>query len=465
MTVLSPAAIHAVMVQATGGGNPTIYTAIALAESGGQVDRVVGDRRGLWMINDSRGFDRNLMVTDAAYAARKAWEISRQGRSMSVWPTYNNGRYRDFLNAAKQAAAQAANINGSILAEDGSYVPASFYANSTTGQRMVRAEDGSYVPASFYAATNPMGSPLAANVGQPGPLTGLRITGTEVTGDFSSNVIGDATYSAGWTTVPNIQFTLADEQGDLLWQQRNLWVRGARVTYMDLDMRIDEIEFAPGSHGTGQLTITAIDGIVYQLQLLRGARTAKGVSPTDWIRQELRLIGIDPNVYFLGEQMPSQSEIARDIPDQEGSTSNTEVPSAWTTITRLAKETGKRVFISGRKLVFGSAAFAMQWTSPGDLRIGWHNSPEGERWQNLPSGKQTSVGDRSGVTEVSGTVPQNRAMYFRPGVSVIVHNTPSIAAGDRRFVCTEITHTLAHDVDGAEVQLIEPIELKPEAKT
>jgi hypothetical protein len=279
-------------------------------------------------------------------------------------------------------------------------------------------------------------------------------------------VIGQPTYEAGWTTVPNLSFDIADPEGDMLWRQGNLWARGARVEYLDLDMRLDEIEFSPGPATTGQLSITAIDNIVYQLQLLRGARTARGVSATDWCRQELSLAGFNPDLVFLGEALPTQTEIARDIPDQAGSTGEGDVPSAWTTIQRLAKETGKRVFVSGRKLIFGSASFAMDWCSPGDLRIGWHNSPDGERWLNLPSVKSTSVGDRSGVTEVSGKVPLNRAQFFRPGVSVIVHDTPSIVGGEgRRYVCASISHTLARDVDGADVTLIEPVELSPEAKT
>lgn len=432
------------------GQEPRIHlVAIALAESGGQLDLVVGNRRGPWLINDSRGFDRRRMTTDGAYAAARAVEISDGGFNLKVWPSWVSGKFKEFMNAARQAEAQSAGVVGSILAEDGTYVPPGFYDR----------------PVVTPTPTSGVVAPLAAAYEQPGALTGLRVTGTELTGDLSSLVIGQPTYEAGWNTVPNLSFTIADPEGDLLWQQRNLWVRGARVEYLDLDMRIDEIEFSPGGHTTGQISITAIDAIVYQLQLLRGARTARGVSATDWCRQEMSLAGFNPAVSFLGEALPSQTEIARDIPDQSGAGGSGEVPSAWTTIQRLAKETGKRVFISGRKLIFGSAVFAMDWCAPGDLRIGWHDSPEGERWQTLPSAKSTSVGDRSGVTEVSGKVPLNRARYFRPGVSVIVHNTPSIAAGDRRFVCSMISHTLSRDVDGADVTLIEPIELKPEAAT
>jgi hypothetical protein len=456
VTVLAPKAIAAVLVQ-TGltadAAAALIMLQIALAESGGELDRVDGDRRGLFMISDSYGYDRAQMVTDAAYACRAALEITGGGRRPHAFLSYREGRHASFDNVARQAMAQAAPVSGSVLAEDGTYVPPSFY-NTLSPQY-----------AATLSGTPGVGSPLGAAYEQEGPLTGLRVTGTELTGDISSSVIGAPSFEAGWTTVPNLSFTIADPEGDLLWHQRNLWVQGARVEYLDLDMRIDTIEFSPGPASTGQLAITAVDNVVYQLQQLRGARTARNVSPTDFVRQELSLAGVDPVRFFLGEQMPSQAEVARDIPDQGGQSGGGEIPSGWTTVQRLAKETGKRVFISGRKLVFGSAQFAMDWCAPGDLRIGWHQSPEAERWLSLPSAKTTSVGERDNITEVSGKVPLNRARFFRPGVSVIVHHTPAIATADRRFVCTQVSHTLSRDTDGADITLIEPVELTAEAKT
>lgn len=436
-------------------------TAIALAESGGEVGMVRGDRRGLWLINDSRGFDRQRMVTDAAYAAARAVEISEGGRNLTMWPTWNSGDYQRFLNAATLGVAKALAVSGSILAEDGSYVPPSSY--------------GAAAPAATY--TTPavtegapvlggVGAPITASFEQQQPLSGLRITGTELTGDLANVVIGEPGYEAGFGTVPNLQFVIADPQGDLLWQKRNLWVVGARVQYLDLDLRIDEIKFAPGGHTTGQIEISAVDALVYSLQKLTGARAVKNQSPDQFIAQEVRLAGWDPALFYLGERLPSQADIARDVPDANSTnnaTSSSDVPSAWSTILRLAKEQGRRAFISGRKLIFGSTQFAVDWAAPGDLRIGWHESPEGERWLNLPTATSTRIGNRD-VTQVEGTIPLNRARFFRPGVSVIVHNTPSVAAGDRRFVCSNVSFTLSRDTDGAQIQLVEPVDPEKEAK-
>ncbi len=444
MPVLTPRVLHALLERAAGQYPGTIMTAIALAETGGELSAVVGDRRGPWLISDARGYDRNRMVTDGAYAAAAAWAV-HQAEGYTPWPTYRDESYRVHLNAARQAAAQAAAVTGSILAEDGTYVPASYYAEPVAPR--------------VEAVTAGVGTPLAASYQSDRPLTGLRIIGTEVQGDFASSVIGTPRYEAGWTTVPNLGFTIADPEGDLLWRQGNLWVRGARVEYLDLDMRIDEITFEPGSHTTGQLTITSIDAIIYALQLLRGARTARGVSVAEWLRQEMSLCGYDPSRYLLAEAGPSQTEIARDVPDQAGQTGSGEIPSAWTTAVRLGKETGKRIFVSGRKLIYGSAEFAMEWAAPGDLKLGYHNVEPGERWLSLPTAKQTSVGDRMGVTEVTGRVPFNRARFFRPGASVIVTRTPAVAASDRRLVCSDVSYDIGRDIDGADITLIEPVNL------
>lgn len=458
MPTLSPKAISALLTQVglVDATARSTLVAIALAESGGQLDRAAGPRRGLWMIDDAHGYDRRKMTTDGAYAAAKAVAISKGGLDFGTWPTWVDGRYRTHLNAARQAEAQAAAVNGSILDERGTY--------SVVGSGVRVDQVGSGGSQSTPDPSAGRGSPLLAAAPSARPLRGLRVSGTEMTSDIAGLAIGDVSYAAGMGEVPNLSFTIADPQGDLLWFQRNLWVRGARVQYLDLDLAIDEITFEPGSHTTGQLQITAIDRMVYSLMNLRGARVQSSVSPTGFVRREVQLAGFNPDLYFLGENLPTQTEIARDVPDSSGTTtsSGADVPSAWTTILRLAKEHGRRAFISGRKLILGSAAFAADWSAPGDLRLGWHNAPEGERWLSLPTATQTSIGSKGGITEVSGRVPLSRARYFRPGVSVIVYRTPSVAAGDRRLVCSSITHSLGTDVDGAEITLIDPVDPEPE---
>jgi cell wall-associated NlpC family hydrolase len=283
-----------------------------------------------------------------------------------------------------------------------------------------------------------------------------------VQGDFANAIIGSPNFEAGIEMVPNIVFTIADPEGALLYtlnDQGWFWSRGGTVNYQDLSMKMDQIAFEPGSHMTGQLTVTAVDDLIFALMNLKGSRTAAGISATEWIAQELQLCGFDPNKVFLGESVPSQSMIARDEADQSGNNNSGDVPSAWTTIVRLAKELGKRVFVSGSRLVFGSAAFAMQWCNTGTMRLSYHGYTPAERFLSLPAATLVSIGSKHGIMQVTGRVPLNRAKFFRPGTRVSLTAIPSIAAvAERIMMVSHISHSIGTDVDGVEITLLEPID-------
>lgn len=440
-----PSDVHATMV------------AIAKAESKWVVEVVGGPNRngtydrGLFQINDVHKKDRSKLVRDATYNTEVAYAIYKS-QGLRAWSTYNAGRHQQYMNEARQAVAQASSVTGNPVLPGGSDTAATGSTPSVV-----------YGPPGPQLTQAGIGTPLLAAEETLSPLAELRILGAELGGDFQEVIIGTPRFTAGIETVPNLMFTVVDPEGDLLYRLRSLWVQGTRVQYRDLDFRIDQITFEPGGHTTGQITLTCVDDIVYALMKLRGPRTAEGISATQWIAQEMSLVGLDPNRYFLGESVPTQSVIARDVPDQEGQAGSGEEPSAWTTIIRLARELGKRVFISSRRLVFGSSAFAMQWAAPGALRLSWHGLEESERWLSLPSTTRTSIGSRSDVVQVTGRVPLNRARFFRPGVPVLVHRTPAIAADEWiSFLCSSIEHGIGTDTDGADIGLIQPVDPPPQ---
>lgn len=462
MTTLTAAQV-AVLVKQAGFPEADWVTMVAVckAESGLRVEAknpsssASGLFQILWSVH--KQYDQRKLLSDAAYNTKAAYDIYKsQGKK--AWVAWSSGAFQKYMNEARQGVAQAASVTGNP---------------SLPGSTGTANGDGSSTPAVTYGPLGPeatkagVGTPLSAAEETGTELAGLKILGSEIAGDFSSVIIGSPTFQAAVDTVPHVTFTIADPEGDLLWQARNLWVQGTRVQYRDLDLRIDEMKFEPGSHSTGQLTITCIDDIVYALMKLRGPRTAEGQSATSWIWTEMFLAGLSPSKYFLGEAVPTQSVIARDDDDQAGTGGGGEIPSAWTTIVRLAKELGKRVFISGRRLVFGSSAFAMQWTAPGSLRLSWHAPPtEGERFLTMPTAKYTSIGSRSDVIQVTARIPLNRAQFFRPGVPVIIRNTPSIAANDWiTFMCTSVAHNLGTDTDGAEITLTLPVDPPPQPPT
>lgn len=432
--------------------------AIARAESGNNVSAknpsssALGLFQILWSAH--KNFDYNRLLTDGQYNTNAAFAIYKS-QGLTAWVVYTTGAYKKFLNEARAAVASASSVTGSsVTSTDSSSV-------NGTGQPAI-----TYGPPGPQYVSAGIGTPLTSAAETDSPLSGLRILGSELGGDYSTAIVGAPSYSAAMETIPNLTFSISDPDGKLLWSQSNVWVRGSHVAYQDLSLRIDTIAFVPGDSGTGQLDISCIDEIVFLLQGLTGPRTVSGQSASQWIAEEMRIAGIDPSKYLLAEAVPTQSQISRDVPDQSGTESSGSAPSAWTTITRLASELGKRVFISGRRLVFGSSAFAMQWTAPGSLRLSWDELDWSERFMTLPTVTHASVSNNSNVVECKGKVPLSRAKYFRPGVSVIARNVPALAANNWvTLMCFDVAFTLGTDTDGADITLVAPVNPPPQPPT
>lgn len=462
MTTLRPDQI-ALIVKQAGWPNPVIrgeplhviMVATAFAESGGRVEVVnsIGCA-GLWQINAPvhRKYDRRKLTTDPLYNCRAALEIYRS-QGLGAWSAYTNGSWRKHLAAARRGVAQAASVRGQ---------PTTPTASSNSGTSKAAVTYGAKQPAIVTAG---VGRPLAASEESWEPITGLRIMGTAQVGDYSRLVIGSPSFESGIDTIPNLKFTLVDPWGGNVWRQNTILRRGSRVQYRDLDFRIDTLTFTGGSHATGQLEVTCVDDIAWALMNLKGPRTISGQGAVNWLSWDMRLAGLNPAKYLLGESVPSQSVISRDVPDQSGNTGGGAAASAWTTGVRLAKELGKRFFISGRRLVFGGAEFAMRWTAPGPVEVTSSSlaNKAGLRMLDIPSLSTVSVGNKGEVQQITFRVPINRAKYFRPGTPVTIHHVTFVAGEvPRTFMVTKVTHSLGVNTNGAEITAVVPTELTPE---
>ena len=458
MTVLSANQV-AGLVKAAGfpSNDQAIMVAICKAESGYNTTATHKNSngttdRGLWQINSVHSqFNATQLINDPQYNANAAKSIY-DGQGLKAWTTYSSGAYQKYMNEARSAVANAASVNGSAVTSTDSS------SANGTGQPSI-----TYGPPGPQYTNAGIGTPLSSADETDSALTGLQILGSNYGGDYSSAVIGNMTYSASVEEIPNLSFTLSDPGGAMLGATNSVWQKGVHVLYQDLDMRIDTVAFAPGSSNVGEITITCIDEIVYFLQNLTGPRTASGISASEWIAQEMQLAGIDPNQWLLAESVPTQSQISRDVPDQTNTSSNGTAPSAWTTIVRLGQELGKRVFVSGKRLVFGDSAFAMQWTAPGPIRLSWTDLDWGERFITMPTTTQASVSNVANTTECKGVIPLNRAKYFRPGVPVIVTNVPGLwGAGFTTMMCFDVSFTVGTDVAGASITIVNPVDPPPQ---
>ncbi|MGH8877848.1 MAG: hypothetical protein ACRD0P_10965, partial [Stackebrandtia sp.] len=343
-------------------------------------------------------------------------------------------------------------------------------AGGLTGQPPIGGSDPAanqtvvYGPPGSEAVKAGRGFPLEFNTpSADGSIGILRVLGTQIGEDIGLHIIGDPTFTSAMDVVPHVTFSVLD--AGFRFSNLNLFDSGNRVTWRDAELRTDTAAYIPGDHGQGQADVVAQDYIVHQLKKLRGPHTVSNIDATTWLYQELSTVGINPDRFLLGESVPSQTVIARDVWDPaSGAISEAEVPSAWTTIVRLGKELGKWVFISGRRIIFGSARFAMMWAAAEPVRIGWEHAPGHEAFVTMPSAERTTVVDRVNTLRITGRVPHARAHLFRPGVAVDVYGIMGLsatAAKPHPMMCVSVEHVLATDVDGADVVLVDPVDPPP----
>lgn len=437
--------------------------AIAKAESGWTVDAVNTANsngsidRGLFQINSIHSqYNAQQLLSDPRYNTMAAKAIY-DGQGLRAWSTYNAGAQTPYMAESAQAVANAGGLTG-LPPVAGSDPASQTVVYGPPGGEEVRA--GKAFPLEFNTPT------------ADGSIGIIRIMGTQIADSIGLKIIGQPTFRAAMDQVPHITFSVIDP--GYTQSSAKLFTPGNQVTWRDATLRTDTVAYVPGEHGQGQADVTAEDDIVHALKQLRGPHTASNIDAVTWLFQEISTVGYDPTKFLLGESVPTQTTIARDVWDPSmGVVADTEFPSAWTTIVRLARELGKWVFISGRRIIFGSAQFAMAWAAAAPVRIGWNGAPPEEMFVDIPTTVRATIADRVQTLQVKGRVPHARAALFRPGVPVDcygimgVDNTPSINkpntfAAPIRMVVSDLEHVLATDTDGADVTLIEPVNPIPQ---
>lgn len=428
--------------------------AIAKAESGWTVDAINTANsngsvdRGLFQINSVHSqYNAAQLLSDPRYNTAAAKAIY-DGQGLKAWSTYNADMQVPFMAESAQAVANAGGLTGAPA------VPGSDPASQTVvygppGSEEVRAGKG--ITLDFNSPT------------KDGSIGVIYVVGQQIGADIGLQVIGEPAFRAGLDVIPHVSFSVIDP--NFGWSNQRLFEGGNRVTWRDAELRTDTATYVPGDHGQGEADVVAEDDIVHALRHLRGPKTESNVDAVTWLFQELSTAGYDPTRYLLGESVPSQSTISRDVWDPaQGVVSEAEYPSAWTTVLRLAKELGKWCFISGRRIIFGSARFSMAWAAPAPVYLGWDKAPPEEQMVDIPTTVRATIAERVMTLQVKCRVPHARAGLFRPGVPVNVYGVMGTSATRDQphlMMVTDIEHVLATDTDGADVTLIEPVDPPP----
>src|SRR4051794_30602915 len=110
MAVISPQQIAQYAYQAGFRGNSlNVAVAVALAESSGNTTAVNHNTNGstdygLWQINSVHSqYNPTLLLSNPAYNASAAWDISSHGSNWNPWTTFATGAYLKYMSQASGA--------------------------------------------------------------------------------------------------------------------------------------------------------------------------------------------------------------------------------------------------------------------------------------------------------------------------------------------------------------------------
>ena len=147
----------------------TIATAVALAESHGQVNARNNNTdgsidRGLWQINSVHKQYDIHRLDDPVYNARAAYALSLGGNVWTPWSAFNNGSWKKYLGRAQVAAT--------AVAEHGPNTPDVTKGYTDGGGKKVASRDpGRAIPSTALPTPNVLGG-LDGIAGALGSLAG-----------------------------------------------------------------------------------------------------------------------------------------------------------------------------------------------------------------------------------------------------------------------------------------------------
>ena len=173
------------------------------------------------------------------------------------------------------------------------------------------------------------------------------------------------------------------------------------LRYQGLYLYIAVLETNEGA-GLGGIRVQARPLAIKRLKNLRGKKVYKDVSPAGYIIRECReaKVGNDPVV----QRTAKKKRVVRDHAEKGTTYEPGDYPSAWTTMRRLANETGSVLYEVGGTIFFGRPTWLVEHQPV--LDIDWY--PE--------NGKATSIPEIRSVDSGRGDHRQPAPGPGQPGV-------------------------------------------------
>lgn len=216
---------------------------------------------------------------------------------------------------------------------------------------------------------------------------------------------------------------------------------GAKIRTMELDYVVDSLDLDAGG-GEGGFTLNCRSSKVRALKKRRGAFVMNKVSPTQWVRHEVKAVGGK----FVGQPSAQRARVARQV------TSNTkdEKPSTWTTIRSLADELGFIFYEDNNTFYFGKPSWLVK--NVGRAKINYRNADQSRRPTTLP--KLSASLDDPDATEYSFSMGVEHAVDLVPGLRVDLSGFP---ARNGTYLLSSLDHPIYGSASDVALTLTLPI--------
>lgn len=193
----------------------------------------------------------------------------------------------------------------------------------------------------------------------------------------------------------------------------------SKLDYQQHKLIVAAIEVNGGATGLGGISIQARSRIMHNLKRRRGAHSLKNISATEYIRRELRSIGVTD---FVGQDTSIRKQIARDVPKEaQAPEQGQNYPSAFTTCQRLAQEEGFLFFERVGRIVFAQPSWLLKRDQT-FTEVVWQNGADNLRPLAHPVCRVSA--DNPVLVEITLEMPWNRNAEFYPGDKVRLRGVP-----------------------------------------
>ena len=212
--------------------------------------------------------------------------------------------------------------------------------------------------------------------------------------------------------VTELTFVIDDPQFKLL--KAGMFDKNTPVTYRGFPLTVAVIETGAGG-GLGGLTIRCRPAAVAKLKKIRGKYVMKKVSAGTYIKAECARAGIPAPVIQSSVVKP---QIARDVAQKGVRYDQSNYPSAWTTMQRLASELNYMLYEIGGVIYFGKPEWLVD--KKPKVNVTWY-SDDGKEPFSIPEFRESI--DSTDI-ELSLELPLSRSGTVFPGYGITLSGFP-----------------------------------------